>query len=138
MKFAILATALAAASTVSSAAPSHEFAERAPSPWRPQARPGCQPWMWMICGVKAKRDTDTTTGASISGAADYYSQLVKTVKLSKDLAAAGSKPTAITPDGYTHEAFLYDFYGGDAKVPQGAKHNETSTPGCVVLGLCDI
>ena len=132
MKFTILTIAFAAASAVSSAAPSHEFAARSPAP----TNHGCEPWMWMICGIKAKRDADTT-GASISAAADYYSQVVKTVKHSKDLVAAGAKPTAITADGYTHEAFLYDFYGGD-KAPEGAKHNETSTPGCVVLGLCDI
>ena len=137
MKFAVLATVLAAASTVSSAAPSHEVVARAPSPWSPHFRPGCQPWLWMICGIKAKRDGDST-GSDVSAKADYYSQIVKMAQHSKELYQSGAKPTDLTGDGYTHEAFLYDFYGGDGKAPEGAKHNEKSTPGCVVLGLCDI
>ena len=135
MKFAVLATVLAAATTVSSAAPSHEFSARSPG-YSVKWRPGCQIWQFMICGLKAKRDAETPGGAS--AAAEYYSNIVKTVQHSKNLYNSGKEPTDLTGNGYTHEAFLYDFYGGEGEAPEGAKHNASSTPGCVTLGLCDI
>src|ERR1700727_1277877 len=82
MKFAVLATVLAAATTVSSAAPSHEFSPRSPG-YSVKWRPGCQIWQFMICGLKARRDTETPGGAS--AAAEYYSNIVKTVQHSKNL-----------------------------------------------------
>jgi hypothetical protein len=135
MNFAILATALAAASTVSSAAPSHDFDARSPQPifWNTR---GCKHW-FMVCGVKAKRDVGNPSSITQEAIADHYSQVIKAVNYSKELSKAGSEPKALDDTGYTHEALLYDFYGGD-KAPAGAKHDATSTPGCVTLGLCDI
>jgi hypothetical protein len=135
MKLAILAITLAAATTVSSAAPSHDFAARSPEPSWLGSR-GCKSW-WQVCGVKAKRDASNLISVTQESVADQYSQVIKSLSHAKELANSGSEPTAMDSTGYTHEAFLYDFYGG-GKAPATAKNNATSTPGCVHLGLCNI
>lgn len=135
MKLAILAIALAAATTVSSAAPSNNFDARSPEP-NFLSSGGCRHW-WQVCGVKAKRDAPNTINVTQESVADQYSQVLKTLNYAKELSKSGSEPKALDNSGYTHQAFLYDFYGGD-KAPATAKHSATSTPGCVQLGLCEI
>lgn len=134
MKLAVVAIALAAATTVSSAVPSHEFSARAPEPafWNNR---GCQHW-WQICGIKAKRDASPSSVTQES-IADQYSQVIKTLNYAKELSKSGEGNKAMDNTGYTYKAFLFDFYGGD-KVPATAKHTASSKPGCVELGLCDI
>jgi hypothetical protein len=136
MKVAVVALALAAATTVSSAAPSHDFAARAPEPifWNTR---GCPRW-WKICGLKAKRDAGADAGVSQEAIADQYAKVVTTLNYAKQLSETGEASKAtLDRTGYTYEAFLFDFYGGD-DAPPTAKHTPSSKPGCVELGLCDI
>jgi hypothetical protein len=137
MKVAVVILALAAATTVSSAAPSHDFAARAPAPvfWNTR---GCPHW-WKICGLKAKRDAGAAAGGTSQEAiADQYAKVVATLHDAKLLAESGEAGKAtLDSTGYTYAAFLFDFYGGDS-APPTAKHTPSSKPGCVELGLCDV
>ena len=75
MKVAVVTLALAAATAVSSAAPSHDFAARAPEPafWNHR---GC-PYWWQICGLKAKRDAAGAASTSQEAIADHYAGIAK-------------------------------------------------------------
>lgn len=134
MKLTLVAIALAAAITVSSAAPSNDFFARSPKPifWNTR---GCEHW-WQICGLKTKRDSSPTSVTQES-IADQYSHVIKALRSAKELSKSGGGSNAMDQTGYTHDAFLFDFYGGD-KVPATAKHDTSSQPGCVDLGLCDV
>jgi hypothetical protein len=136
MKVAVVILALAAATTVSSAAPSHDFAARAPAPvfWNTR---GCPRW-WKICGLKAKRDDDDAAGTSQEVIADHYAKVIATLHEAKELSQSGEAGKAtLDGTGYTYEGFLFDFYGGDS-APPTAKHTPSSKPGCVELGLCGV
>jgi hypothetical protein len=137
MKVAVVTLALAAATTVSSAAPSHDFAARAPEPYFWNTR-GCPHW-WQICGLKAKRDAGGAAASpSQEAIADQYAKVVSTLNYAKQLSESGEAGKAtLDSTGYTYEAFLFDFYGGDT-APPTAKHTLSSKPGCVELGLCDV
>jgi hypothetical protein len=136
MKVAVVTLALAAATAVSSAAPSHDFAARAPEPafWNHR---GC-PYWWQICGLKAKRDAAGAASTSQEAIADHYAKVVATLHEAQQLSESGEAGKAtLDSTGYTYEAFLFDFYGGDS-APPTAKHTPSSKPGCVELGLCDV
>lgn len=100
-------------------------------------RGGCgEPVNDFYCGLKA-RSLDAPT---MDNGTAHFAQFVRTVDAAKYLWH--SHAPANTTTGYSHLAFLYDFYGASADnsttPPEGARHNASMDPGCKTINMCDL